>query len=299
MIRSLQLVARPLELFHCHPERARRSAGSPASPFLARWGRATECESKDPYSLSLIGPYRGVLPEKPDFRTSSPPKIICGIIHAATVLVLFLALALSVAAQTQRKPAMSPTSKPAHDERLYSNITFGFRYRIPFGWVDRTKELHEQTAGVPAAVTAAGAGTGQSNAKKEDAAAGQVFLAIFERPPEAAGDTVNSAVVIAAESAAAYPGLKKAEDYLGPLTELTAAKGFKAAEEPSPVEIEGRELVRADFAKPLTDKLTMHQSTLILLAKGQIISFTFIAGSEDEIDNLINGLHFQPKSGAH
>ncbi len=42
----------------------------------------------------------------------------------------------------------------------------------------------------------------------------------------------------------------------------------------------------------------MHQSTLILLAKGQIVSFTFIAGSEDEIDDLIEGLHFrgmQPK----
>ena len=39
-------------------------------------------------------------------------------------------------------------------------------------------------------------------------------------------------------------------------------------------------------------KLTMHQCTLILLAKGQIVSFTFIAGSEDELDDLMDRLHF-------
>ena len=44
----------------------------------------------------------------------------------------------------------------------------------------------------------------------------------------------------------------------------------------------------------------MHHSTLILLAKGQIVSFTFIAGSEDENDDLIEFLHFTTtKSGAH
>jgi hypothetical protein len=99
-------------------------------------------------------------------------------------------------------------------------------------------------------------------------------------------------VVIAAESAASYPGLKKAEDYLEPLSELTAAKGFKPAEDPSVIELDGRELVRADFTKPLNDKLTMRQATLVLLTKGQIVSFTFIAGSEEEIDNLIDELHF-------
>jgi len=50
--------------------------------------------------------------------------------------------------------------------------------------------------------------------------------------------------------------------------------------------------VRADFTKPRSDKLTMHQSTLVLLAKGQIVSFTFLAGSEDEVNDLIESLHF-------
>ncbi len=58
--------------------------------------------------------------------------------------------------------------------------------------------------------------------------------------------------------------------------------------------------VRADFIKPTDDKLTMRQCTLVLLAKSQIVSFTFIAGSEDELDDLMDGLHFSAaKPSAH
>jgi hypothetical protein len=133
---------------------------------------------------------------------------------------------------------------------------------------------------------------GSKPAKESASASGAVLLAIFERPPNAPGDTVNSTVLIATESAAAYPGLKKAEDYLGPLTELATAKGLKPVGDPGVIQIDSRQLIRADFSKPITDKLSMHQSTLMLLVKGQIVSFTFIAGSEDEIDDLMDELHF-------
>src|SRR5712671_1693329 len=121
------------------------------------------------------------------------------------VSLLVVALSLSSAAQVQKKPA-TPRSKGAESETtIYRDTTFGFRYQIPSGWVDRTKDMQEGN----------------------DASKGEVLLAIFERPPQAAGDTINSAVVIAAEKATTYPDLKKAEDYLGPLTELTKSKGLK------------------------------------------------------------------------
>jgi hypothetical protein len=192
------------------------------------------------------------------------------------LVVLCLALPL-VAQQKRTKPT---PAKPAADAQVttVSNAEYGFRYRIPVGWVDRTKDM--QAAG--------------------DAGKGEVLLTIFERPPQAGGDSVNSAVVIVAESAAAYPGLKRAEDYIGPLTELATSRGFKAAGDASAVEIDSRELMRADFVKPLNEKLNMHQSTLVLLAKGQIVSFTFIAGSEDEVNDLIQELGFTPsKSRSH
>jgi hypothetical protein len=180
--------------------------------------------------------------------------------------------ALSLGAITQQVPnrASAPSSKPAEDAQLYRNPTFGFRYHIPYGWVDRTKAMQEGN----------------------DASQGEVLLAAFERPPQAAGDTINSAVVIATEKATAYPGLKKAEDYLGPLTELTTAKGFKPEGDPSEIEIDSQRMLRADFSKALNDKLTMHQSTLVLLSKGRIVSFTFIAESADALDNLIEGISF-------
>ncbi len=207
--------------------------------------------------------------------------------HCRIATIAIVALGLSLTAQAQSKTATAPHAKPAakpiEDAQLYRNTTFGFRYQVPFGWVDRTKEMQ----------------AGNDSGKAE------LMLAVFERPPEAAGGTVNSAVVIAAESAASYPGLKKAEDYLGPLSDLATAKGFKADGEPYALEVESRQLLRADFVKTLevktsSAKLTMRQCTLVLLAKGQIVSFTFIAGSDDELDDLMDGLHFgATKSSAH
>jgi hypothetical protein len=203
-------------------------------------------------------------------------------------MVALISLSLTFVAEAQSKAPTAQgatrTAKSANSEdaQLYRNTTFGFRYPIPYGWVDRTKDMNE----------------GSAPSKAE------VLLAVFERPPEATGDTINSAAVFASESVASYPGLTKAEDYLGPLTELATSKGFKPDGEPYALEVESRQLLRADFIKSLevkttSDKLTMRQCTLVLLAKGRIVSFTFIAGSEDELDDLMDRLHFgATKSGA-
>ena len=156
---------------------------------------------------------------------------------------------------------------PTSAETLYRNPEFAFAYKIPYAWVDRTQQMQDDSS---------------------DPAKSRLLLAVFERPPEAIGDTVNSAVVITAESSASYPGLKPAADYLGPLTELTTSKGFKSAD-PSEIEIGSTPLVRADFAKDL-GKLTMRQTSLVLLRKKFVLSFTFIADSEDQIDELIERL---------
>ena len=39
----------------------------------------------------------------------------------------------------------------------------------------------------------------------------------------------------------------------------------------------------------------MHQSTLVMIEKGYVVSFTFIGGSEDEVDELVEGLSFGRK----
>jgi len=210
-----------------------------------------------------------------------------GFVMAAAIAAVALGLSFAAQAQSKTAPVAKPSAAPAdtrnQDAQLYRNPTFAFRYKVPYGWVDRTKEMQPGN----------------------DSGKGEVLLAVFERPPEAFGDTINSAVVIASESAASYPGLKRAEDYLDPLTDLATAKGFKAEGEPYALEVESRHLLRADFSKAreskaTNNKLTMRQCTLVLLAKGQIVSFTFIAGSEDELDDLMDGLHFgAAKSSPH
>lgn len=162
------------------------------------------------------------------------------------------------------------STPPTSAETAYRDSEFAFTYKIPFGWVDRTKQMQDDSA---------------------DAAKSKLLLSVFERPPEVTGDTVNSALVITAESATSYPGLKTAADYLGPLTELTTSKGFKSEGDPYQFSVGTTPLVRADFVKNL-GKISMHQSSLILLRKGFVLSFTFIAGTEDELNGLIERLSF-------
>ncbi len=169
------------------------------------------------------------------------------------------------------------------DGGIYRNPSFGFSYKVPFGWVDRTAEMQESDNDSGAAHPAT------------DPAKAQVLLGVFERPPEAIGETVNSTVVIAAESVSSYPGLKTAVDYFDPLEEVVTAKGFKVVNQPYEFAVGAKQLAREDFSQE-RGKLTMHQSTLVLLSKGYILSFTYIAGSDDEVDELIEGLSFSSVS---
>src|SRR6476661_5559630 len=187
-------------------------------------------------------------------------------------------------ASSSKVPARAKSSAPgagAISDGVYRNLSFGFSYKLPYGWVDRTSEMQDDS-------------TGPTNA----AAKSLLLLAIFERPPEAAGETVNSAVVIAAESLSSYSGMKTAADYFGPLTELATAKGFQPVEDPHGFPIGATQLVREDFSK-LRGTTSVRQSSLVVLERGYAISFTFIGGSEDEVNELIEKLSFAPRKPAH
>jgi hypothetical protein len=124
---------------------------------------------------------------------------------------LFLLLSVWPAVAQESSSKSKPHGKPAAPaaretaETIYRNPDFGFTYKIPYAWIDRTKPMQDETA---------------------DPSTSKLLLAVFERPPEVTGDTVNSAVVITAESATSYPGLKSAADH-GP-HRPPPAKGFKA-----------------------------------------------------------------------
>jgi hypothetical protein len=125
----------------------------------------------------------------------------------------------------------------------------------------------------------------------KDGMAARVLLAAFSRPPEARAEEINASILIAAESATAYPGLKDAAQYFGPVTEVAQAQGFEVVEDPYEFAVGARMLVRGDFQKDVGTRV-MRQSTLVVLARGYAVSFTFIGGTEDDVEELVQGLRF-------
>jgi hypothetical protein len=164
---------------------------------------------------------------------------------------------------------------------------FGLTYKTLSGWVDRTDDMQaDAEAETQQSGAQASGDAGKSHADKPE-----TLLAMFERPPGAAGDSINSAVVIVAESLADYHGIKTAADYFGPIMELNQQRGFTVENEPYTIPIGARKLIRGDFSKE-RGKVTMWQSSLVMIEKGYIVSFTFVGGSEDEVESLIGNLSF-------
>jgi hypothetical protein len=165
--------------------------------------------------------------------------------------------------------ALAGAQASSQPGNVYRNASLGLTYKVRYGWVDRTSQM----AG--------------------DDKAGKVLLAVFERPPEAIGDTINSAVTIASENISAYPGLKTAADYFGPVTELTKGLDLEAVNPPYEVTVGGRRLVRADFKKEI-GALTMYWTSLAMIVKDQVVSFTLVGSNEDEIEDLAGRISFAP-----
>ena len=182
----------------------------------------------------------------------------------------------------------SPLDSGTVSNSVYRNPALGFSCKIPggLGVADRGDEC-----------------AGRSASRNEDQSRAdrtaerwlprtcEVLLAAFSRPPEARAEDINSSILIAAESAAAYPGLKDAAQYFGPVSEVAKAQGFEVVEEPYEFAIGTKKMVRGDFQKDVGSRV-MRQSTLVMLARGYAVSFTFIGGTEDEVEELVGGLSF-------
>jgi hypothetical protein len=217
-------------------------------------------------------------------------------VPGAIAAYLFLVFALpALAARAQSSPTAGRAAKPGPladralaaggvSDGVYRNRDLGFFCKIPPAWVLRTEDLNAHDEGGTASAPS------NNNSKTEP---GRVLLAAFSRPPQARAEDVNSSILIATESAAAYPGLKDAAQYFGPLNEVTKAQGFAAVGDPYEFPVGTKTLARGDFQKDVGTRV-MRQSTLVMLSRGYVVSFTFIGGTEDEVEELIGGLSFAP-----
>ena len=175
--------------------------------------------------------------------------------------------------KTARVPATSLPNCSPLVEQVLSCPALRFTYKLPFGWVDRTNDMQQMIKSDP------------------PPAASKTLLVAFERPPGTEGDTINSAVIIAVEDRSVYPQIKTATDYFGPLSELAERRGLKMDGDPYLFSVGGKRVTRADF-KSGGEKGSMQQTSLVVLEKSYILSFTFLAGSDDEINNLATDLTF-------
>ena len=190
----------------------------------------------------------------------------------------------------------------------YRNKALGLNCKIPAGWVLRTEEMNEQQESDSGSGAASGenahpsTGSGQAPVAKSATRVGQpmdgrVLLAAFSRPPEARGEDVNASIVIAAESVAAYSALTEAVQYFEPLKEVAQAQGFAMDEDPYEIAVGTKTLVRGDFHKNVGTRV-MRQSTLVMLARGYAVSITVIGGTDDEVEELVDGLDFSAGKSA-
>src|SRR6266567_7548537 len=221
-------------------------------------------------------------------------------------VLAFAPLSLCLIAPAQTRSSTTSPASPQHAKKpaapdsaldsgtvsngVYRNKTLDFYCKIPEGWVLRTDELNARedskqekkevnpTAAQQPAASSAGA---------------KVLLAAFSRPPEARAEDVNASILIAAERAGSYPGLEEAAQYFGPLTEVARAQGFTLDENPYDIAIGTKTLVRGDFHKDVGSRV-MRQSTLAMLWHGYAISITVIGGTDDEVEDLVDGLSFGP-----
>jgi hypothetical protein len=185
----------------------------------------------------------------------------------------------------------SPLDSGTVSNGVYRNPAFGFTCKIPVAWVLRTEEMDARDDVAPAKEDRAAVDRTAEGGCSHIGGCGRVLLAAFSRPPEARAEDVNGSIVIAAESAAAYPGLKDAAQYFGPVSEVALAQGFEVVEEPYEFVIGTKRVVRGDFQKDVGSRV-MRQSTLVVLARGYAVSFTFIGGTEDEVEQLVERLSF-------
>lgn len=214
-------------------------------------------------------------------------------------LIVLMLLGVSVLPAQTRKAARN-TKRIAEEKcgplagQLLSCPKFGFTYEVIFGWVDRTADMQqdESLADQPASEPSKA-----DQPKPASSESAKTLLAVFERPPGAPGETIDSAVVIAAEPLANYHGIKTAPDYLNPISELAESRGFKIVNQPYAFDAGTKQLARADFSKE-RGKLMMWQSSLVTIEKGYIVSFTFIGGSEDEVEDLIGNLAFRTRAAS-
>jgi hypothetical protein len=192
-------------------------------------------------------------------------------------MVLAVGLVAGAAATAQAPSAKYPPPGPPQagsiSNGIYRNEFFGVECNVPAGWVLRTADM----------------APGQdANAKS------MVLLSAFARTPHTAGAGVDSSILIAAEAQSSQPEAATALEYLVAVKQAANQNGLELTEPPREVRAGAHILWRADFAGDAEAAPPRYQISEVMLKRGYFVSFTFVAGSGREAEELLAKLHFLP-----
>lgn len=183
---------------------------------------------------------------------------------------LVLSVLVSGASAQTHKPASAAPDLGWLQGGIYTNKFFRLSYELSPGWSDQTAQMRKQVRG-----------EGKSF----------LLLSVFEKPAPEPG-SANASVTILAESQSLYPEVDSGDDYLAVLGDLAAKKGLSAAGDPVAAGPPGREFYRQDFEGAGTPPV--YQSSFAAVARGYIVSVTLIAGTRQQLDELVARLRLAP-----
>jgi hypothetical protein len=181
--------------------------------------------------------------------------------------ILLFAICFSVAYSLGQKGTFSPEASNVVGN-VYSNSYFGFSYRIPTGM---TSNL----------------GTFRRRIKAGEHERTYVLLSAFSSVPPS---KARPGVVIMADEASPYGGLKDGAAYLKRITGTMIAQGWSVSGRPSERAFGGKKFFRADYEK-LGGPFPVYEASVCTVLKGYALDFVFSSGSESGIESQVLSLN--------
>ena len=162
---------------------------------------------------------------------------------------------------------------------IYQNTFFGLSYRLP-------EQLKVNTDEHKSASRAADSDNHHASSF--------ILLNASEDTKEA---KVKEGVMVIADKADFYGGLRNGNDYLERLTSYYARQGSDVIHSSVECSYAGKQFFRGDYARPGTTKI-VYMSALVTVRRGYALSFIFTAGSRERLEELVGTLQSIAFSGS-
>ncbi len=186
------------------------------------------------------------------------------------LLALFLIFSVGALQGTSQKGNISPDSGSLK-EGVYRNEYFAFSYRVP-------KHLRVDTAYLKQRVEQQTRGQLQT----------QTYTLLYGREETILPKVIDT-VIVMADEAAYYGGLKDGNAYLRKWTQFYTQVGYEVLKESTETLFGGKRFFRADYKKPAF-LFPFYVTAVFTVWREYALGFIFTAGSRERVEKLVASL---------